>query len=155
MDPITALADELAIRNLSHRYALALDRGDLEEWRSLFSASAVVESGSAEPRGLDDIMRIPVDQLQRYEKTLHSVTTQVIQLAGDTATGVVYCTAHHFYRDFHQGGRLPFDLSHDFIIRYEDEYVREGGAWVFARRRIDTLARSVQQVIVQQVIPAG
>lgn len=147
MDPITALTDELAIRNLSHRYALALDRGDLETWRSLFSTSAVLESGSAAPRGLEDIMRIPVDQLQRYQKTMHSVTTQVIELSGDTATGIVYCTAQHLYRDFHQGGRLPFDLSHDFVIRYEDEYVREGSTWVFARRRIDTEARSVHQII--------
>lgn len=147
MEILNSLLDEGAIRNLSHRYAIALDNGDLESWRSLFSASAVVESGSTEPRGLEGIMRIPVDQLKRYEKTMHAVTTQVISLAGDTATGVVYCSAHHFYRDSHQGGRLTFDLSHDFLIRYEDDYVREDGDWVFSKRRIITEARYVRQVI--------
>ncbi|KAA9106594.1 nuclear transport factor 2 family protein [Microbacterium rhizomatis] len=143
---IMALRDELSIRDLSHRYALALDRDDRDAWRSLFSDDVVVESGGS-VRGLEDVLRIPRDQLARYQKTLHSVTTQHIVLDGDTASGEVYCVAHHLYEDFHQNRRSPFDLSHNFLIRYEDEYARENGRWVFTKRRIITEARYVHQII--------
>jgi hypothetical protein len=141
--------DELAIKELSHRYAMALDRDDREEWAGLFSDDVAFESGTS-VRGLADVLRIPREQLARYKKTLHSVTTQKISLAGDTATGEVYCVAHHIYEDFHQNGRLPFDLSHNFLIRYEDEYVRIDGRWLFSRRRVVTEARFVNQIIPAQ-----
>ncbi|MEO7348448.1 MAG: nuclear transport factor 2 family protein [Terrimesophilobacter sp.] len=147
MSQITELVDEMAIRGLSHRYAMALDSNDLEAWRALFSEDIVVESGTSAPRGLAEVLRIPEIQLQRYKKTLHSVTTQQVHLDGDTASGEVYCTAYHIYEDFHQGGRLSFDLSHNFLIRYDDNYVRNDGRWVFARRRIITEARFVHQII--------
>lgn len=143
---LSTLLDELSIRELSHRYAVALDKGDRAAWRALFSDAIAFESGGT-VRGLEDVLRIPEDQLARYQKTLHSVTTQRIVLDGDTASGEVYCIAHHLYEDFHQNQRLPFDLSHNFLIRYEDDYARENGRWVFTRRRIVTEARYVHQVI--------
>ncbi|TQO20333.1 SnoaL-like protein [Rhodoglobus vestalii] len=147
VNSIDDVMDELAIRDLSHRYAMALDKNDVEVWRALFSQGIVFESGTSAPRGLEDVVRIPEDQLKRYKKTLHSVTTQQVFLDGDKATGEVYCVAHHIYEDFHQNDRLPFDLSHNFLIRYDDDYVREDGRWVFARRRIITEARFVHQII--------
>ena len=140
------MRDEIEIRNLSHRYAVALDRNDRDAWRALFSDDIAFESGGT-VRGLDDVVRIPDDQLQRYAKTLHSVTTQVISVDGDRAHGEVYCHAHHIYQDFHQNGRFPFDLSHDFVIRYEDDYARIDGRWVFTRRKVFTEARHVRQII--------
>ncbi|MEX1077883.1 MAG: nuclear transport factor 2 family protein [Homoserinimonas sp.] len=144
---ISEFMDEMAIRDLSHRYAIALDKNDLDAWSGLFSKDVVFESGTSAPRGIADVLRIPGDQLKRYEKTLHSVTTQQIALDGDTASGEVYCFAHHIYQDFHQNNRFPFDLSHNFLIRYDDDYAREDGRWVFTRRRIMTEARFVQQII--------
>ncbi|WP_210490893.1 nuclear transport factor 2 family protein [Microvirga antarctica] len=146
-DSVAPMLDEFAICKLSHRYAQALDRNDQVAWAALFTADAVIESGNSKPRGYSEIMRIPVDQLKRYKKTLHSVTTQVITLSGDTALGEVYCTAYHIYEDFHQNGRFPFDLSHNFLIRYEDAYRRVDGQWMFTRRRISTEARFVHQII--------
>lgn len=143
---IAALRDELEVKDLSHRYARALDRDDEAAWRALFSAAVAFESGGS-VRGLEDVLRIPGDQLGRYVKTLHSVTTQNVVLDGDRASGEVYCIAHHIYEDFHQNGRFPFDLSHNFLIRYDDDYVREDGRWVFTRRRIITEARFVHQII--------
>jgi ketosteroid isomerase-like protein len=146
---IADLLDERAIKDLSHRYAVALDRDDREAWAALFSDDIAFESGTT-VRGVDEVLRIPREQLARYQKTLHSVTTQQITLDGDRATGVVYCVAHHLYEDFHQNGRLPFDLSHNFLIRYEDDYARIDGRWVFTRRRVVTEARYVDQIIPAQ-----
>lgn len=147
MNAIADLMDELAIRDLSHRYAMALDKEDSVAWRALFSEDVVFESGTSAPRGLTDVLRIPEDQLKRYKKTLHSVTTQQVSLDGDRASGETYCIAHHIYEDFHQNDRFPFDLSHNFLIRYDDDYAREDGRWVFTRRRIITEARFVHQII--------
>ncbi|MBM6596707.1 nuclear transport factor 2 family protein [Microvirga pudoricolor] len=144
---LTALLDEFEICKLSHRYAMALDKGDLEEWGELFAEDVIVESPSAAPRGYAEIMKIPVDQLNRYKRTLHSVTTQNITVNGDEATGEVYCVAYHIYQDAHQNGRLPFDLSHNFIIRYEDEYRRVEGRWLIVKRYIVTEARYIDQII--------
>ncbi|TQK20390.1 SnoaL-like protein [Microbacterium sp. SLBN-154] len=138
--------DEREIRDLSHRYAVALDRGDTESWAALFAEDVAFESGGT-VRRREDVLAIPADQLRRYERTLHAVTTQVIARDGDRATGTVYCIAHHLYRDTHQHGRFPFDLTHAFLIRYEDEYARIDGRWVFGRRHVVTEARYVHQVI--------
>ena len=147
MNQIARLMDELAIRDLSHRYAMALDANDLEAWRGLFSEAVIFESGTSAPRGLAEVLHIPDNQLKRYKKTLHSVTTQRVSLDGDRATGETYCIAHHIYEDFHRDDQLPFDLSHNFLIRYDDDYAREDGRWVFARRRVITEARFVHQII--------
>lgn len=145
-EELAGMRDELAVRDLSHRYAIALDRNDREAWRALFSDDIAFESGGS-VRGLEDVLRIPDDQLQRYAKTVHEVTTQLVSVDGDRAHGEVYCQAHHIYQDFHQNGRFPFDLSHDFLIRYEDDYARIDGRWVFTRRRVNTEARQVRQII--------
>lgn len=146
MEDLASMRDELEIRNLSHRYAIALDRNDREAWRALFSDDIAFESGGS-VRGLEDVLRIPDDQLARYATTHHAVTTQLITIDGDRAHGEVYCYAHHMYQDTHQGGRLAFDISHDFLIRYEDEYARIDGRWVFTRRAVNTQAREVRQII--------
>lgn len=138
--------DEREIRDLSHRYAVALDRGDADAWAALFADDIAFASGGT-VRGQSDVLAIPGDQLARYERTLHAVTTQVIVRDGDRAAGTVYCIAHHLYRDTHQRGRFPFDLTHAFLIRYEDEYARIGGRWLFTRREVVTEARYVHQVI--------
>jgi hypothetical protein len=153
-EPPELIADDLAIRRLSHEYAVALDTDDRARWRALFAPHIALESGDT-VRGYADVLRIPEDQLRRYDRTIHLVTTQRIDLHGDTASGIVYCTAHHLYRDHHQNGRFPFDLDHAFLIRYEDEYARIDGRWLFTRRRICTEARWVQQVIPPPVDAAN
>jgi SnoaL-like domain len=62
------LYDELEIRNLSHRYAQALDRGDTATWRSLFTADVMRQTGDKPPSSYDQIARSPEMQLRRYQR---------------------------------------------------------------------------------------
>jgi ketosteroid isomerase-like protein len=141
------LHDEWEIRNLAHRYAQALDRGDTATWKSLFTADAILQTGDKPPIRYEQIARSPEQQLRRYRKTWHGVLTQVIQVNGDHAEGEVYCLARHIWTGSHNTpGDMPFSLSHDMTIRYEDEYRKDGGEWKFAVRKLTIDLRTVSQV---------
>jgi hypothetical protein len=68
--------------------------------------------------------------VERYSATLHAVTNQLFEIAGDEASGETYCLANHlFERD---GVRHKLDWG----IRYQDRCRRSGGAWRFVRREL-------------------
>jgi SnoaL-like domain len=141
------LHDEWEIRNLSHRYAQALDRGDTETWRSLFTADVMLQTGDKAPSSYSELVGSPELQLRRYQKTWHGVLTQVIHVDGDQAEGEVYCLARHIWTDSHNTpGDMPFSLSHDMTIRYQDRYRKDNGEWKFAVRKITIDLRTVSQV---------
>ena len=143
------LLAEDEIRQLSHRYALAVDQGDLVAWRDLWTDDAVMERGYRPPAQLEDIVQIPEIQLRRYAKTWHGIQTQNIRLMDETsAEGDVYCIARHVYTDSHnQPGSLPFSLVHDVLIRYADQYRKtDDGRWRFASRNLTIDLREVRQV---------
>jgi hypothetical protein len=141
------LYDEWEIKNLSHRYAQAIDRGDTAAWSALFTADVMLQTGDKPPSSYDDIVRSPELQLRRYQKTWHGVLTQVIQVDGDQAEGEVYCLARHIWTASHNTpGDMPLALSHDMTIRYEDKYRKENGQWRFSLRKLTIDLRTVSQV---------
>ena len=133
-----ALADRMALRDLVQRYARGVDRRDAALLDSLFVDDAEMlvfqDPGSTEPtstiRGRRELGRI-TKVVTRYLSTTHFIGNHLVDLAGDTATGETYCLAYHVY-DGGDGERRMLVWS----IRYEDRYVRHGGAWRFAQRRL-------------------
>lgn len=127
---LQALLDQDAIRDLVMRYCRAADRKDQVLMRSLYWPDAEEDHGSFF-KGLamafiDRLPEIqaPIDILQ------HNVTTHIIRLAGDTATGEAYVLAMH---------RVQSRDGHvDVLIggRYLDRYARRDNIWKFARRAI-------------------
>ena len=99
------------------------------------------------PSSYDQIARSPELQLRRYQKTWHGVLTQVIKVDGDHAEGEVYCLARHIWTASHNTpGDMPFSLSHDMTIRYQDEYRKDDGEWKFTVRKLTIDLRTVSQV---------
>ncbi|WP_283193324.1 nuclear transport factor 2 family protein [Rhizobium sp. AN80A] len=131
------------VKSLSHRYAVALDTGNDAMWRDLFCDEMILTSGAAPPRSLGEVLRMPAVQLARYSKTQHLVSTQLVELNGNSATGTVYCTAHHFLNVSHIGDRYQSGACHTFQIVYDDSYLRIDGVWKFSRRQVDVIARSI------------
>lgn len=111
------------IRQLAARYAVAVDRRDLDALVALFVDDVQV---GAEGRG-HDALRASFDRsLRQVGVTILNVGTQVIDLVdADHAQGTVYCRG-----EVQVGERWIAQA-----IVYVDTYQRRHGHWYFARRR--------------------
>ncbi|MDN4984324.1 nuclear transport factor 2 family protein [Bradyrhizobium sp. WYCCWR 13022] len=146
---------EAEIKNLSHRYALALDRSDFEEWETLFTSDVVWQTaGRPAFSGLTEVMEVPRRLHGAFKNTFHAVLTQVVKFSGADTTGIVYCAAHHLIDyDFVSPGRDPIGMSYQFLMRYEDKYRKEDGRWKFAARKLIMVTRQIDQIV--QFAPDG
>jgi hypothetical protein len=134
VNPGTA-ADVVELRALADSYAHAADRNERDTFLSVFHPDArlvVFDPDGEEPRsvreGHEALGAIP-GLLSRYDKTFHFVGNHRYAVDGDSASGEVYCIAHHRSHDEH--GASDFVM----LIRYLDAYRRDdSGAWRIAER---------------------
>ena len=69
--------------------------------------------------------------LNKYHATMHFLGQSTISsLTESHATGQAYCLAHHLTVD---GDRRRLMIA---ALRYLDAFVKEGGGWRFAERRL-------------------
>ena len=67
--------------------------------------------------------------LNQYAATMHFVgQSTILALTGDRATGEAYTLAHHLTID---SGKRRLMIA---ALRYNDTFVKTGGAWLFAER---------------------
>ena len=130
-------ADRLAIRELFDAYAHCADRRDANGQKALFTTDtrfAVYMSGpGTEPTYVLDGREAltPVfDDLNQYEATTHFNGQQTVVLDGDRATGESYTIAHHLST---KNGQRQIMIA---SLRYDDIFVKIGGAWLFAERNL-------------------
>jgi uncharacterized protein (TIGR02246 family) len=115
------------IRELAHRYALALDARDFDAFAALFAPDAEFFGViSAPARGREEIAARISQTFRAFGATIHFVANQVIDLEGPgTGSGVVYTRAEH-------------ELDGKWIVQamsYRDRYALVDGRWTFASRR--------------------
>jgi hypothetical protein len=135
------LLDRLALRDLVEAYAFRVDSDDPASAAELFApegALRIFDAGQAEPvreRIGREAIATAMGGLSRYDRTLHVVANQAVEIDGDTATGHTYCLAHHL-RDVEgpDGVTAPFDYV--MHIRYLDRYVRLDEGWRIAQRHL-------------------
>jgi SnoaL-like domain len=131
-------ADRLAIRELVEAYAYCADRRDARAQMALFTPDThfVVFMDAKDPNPSQDLHSraalAPVfADLNRYVATMHFVgQSTILSLTRDRATGEAYCLAHHLSTD---NGRRGLMIA---ALRYADTFVKEGGVWLFAERRL-------------------
>ncbi len=128
---VAALADRLAIVELTHRYCWALDsrRWDLLDEVFLPDATAELRSTSV-LEGRDVIRERIRRSIAPLDATQHTVTNHMIEIDGNTATSRCYLHSQHV-RHAAEGGVL-------YVIagRYEDRLVRTAAGWRIAFRRL-------------------
>ena len=134
--------DRFALRDLAERYAAGVDRRDTDLFLSAFHPDGCLlvfnPSESPEPtgarRGVGELADV-ITRIARHDRTFHLIGNSSYDVAGDEATGEVYCVAHHVDRpEDGSGGDRPSD--HVMYIRYRDEYRRDDGTWRIRERRV-------------------
>jgi hypothetical protein len=121
-----------AIRALKHRYCWCFDDGDLEGLLALFTGNAVCELGPfGSWHGIAEIRagyaRQMVDSGVPGGR-LHSVTNELIDVEGDSATGRWYIVDY----DIMPGAAAPVRI----IGSYTDDYSRVDDRWLIARTAV-------------------
>ncbi|GAA3777173.1 nuclear transport factor 2 family protein [Streptomyces coacervatus] len=136
--PAQEAADRLAIRELIDAYAHCADRRDAKGQMALFTEDTrflvYMDATAAEPtqelRGREALAPV-FDNLNTYRATTHFNGQSTVSLDGDRATGESYCLAHHISAG--ADDRRTIMIA---SIRYLDEFVKQGGEWFFAERRL-------------------
>jgi ketosteroid isomerase-like protein len=140
----TALAgyadDRAEIENLSNRYMVAVDAGDIETVMSTWAEDGVldwiggVENGKAAIRkamsnfGGARAVQIPEAATSR-PRTRHQIINHVIDVNGDTAKTTAYWFAL-------TNNTPQKDVQLLYFGHYEDELVRVNGKWLFKKRKV-------------------
>lgn len=128
------------LRDLAHRYALAVDSRDAVMLSGLFTRDGIMRGkGQAEARyaGAEGFARMIAEVDASFGATMHNVFNQTYEQAADgTVTGHVTGIASHVL----PGGEGPQDLTLlDFAMRYHDRYALDCGVWKFAERQLEVV----------------
>lgn len=137
----------VALRGLVEEYARTVDAGDSAGVARLFTEDGRLLSHLQRGTEVDPLVRAGHEELRAalaaglayYEATTHMIGGQVLELEGETAHGTTRCMAHHVYEPRRGAGETGEPGRRRFLvmsIRYEDAYVRRGGLWRFAERRL-------------------
>lgn len=124
LDRLESLA---CIRQLPHRYGLAVDSRDLDALVDLFVPDVRVTKTVSGRPALKEWFR---HTLSHSRSTIHFVGNHVVDFAdADHARGVVYCRDELEIPDSGEW--------HVGTIQYWDDYVRSDGIWYFQRRKFN------------------
>jgi ketosteroid isomerase-like protein len=131
-------ADRVAIRELVEAYSHCADRRDAKGQMALFTRDThfVVYMNAKDPtpsqelHSREELAPVFAD-LNQYAATMHFLgQTTILTLTADRGTGETYCMPHHLTIDG-KSRRLMIAA-----IRYTDVFVKNGGTWLFAERKL-------------------
>ncbi|MCC6202092.1 MAG: nuclear transport factor 2 family protein [Gammaproteobacteria bacterium] len=132
--------DRAEIENLSNRYMVAVDAGDIDTVMSTWAEEGVlewvggVEVGAVAIRkamsnfGGSRKVEIPEGATSR-PRTRHQIINHVIDVNGDTAKTIAYWFAL-------TNATPQKDVQIVNMGHYEDELVRRNGRWLFTKRHV-------------------
>jgi len=122
-----AVAVELAIRHLVSAYADAVNRRDKALWASTWAEDSVWDLSALSAEGKDNIVQLWEGAMAGFEFVAQIVHQGTVEIDGDRATGRWYLQENLKPVNSAEG---RFSLG-----TYVDEYVKEGGKWLFASRK--------------------
>lgn len=151
------VADRLAVSDLVHLYASAVDDRRFDDVGELFTATAELRTPDP-PRSLDPVrthhgrtgVRTALAALAGVARTEHAIVGEVYAPGDDRgyALGRITCIAHHWTLD---GNGAAADLV--WHLRYDDEYLRTPHGWRFHGRALTINAIETRPVRRVRVHP--
>jgi ketosteroid isomerase-like protein len=124
-DPIQAIQDELAIRNLVARYSDAVGRRDEDTWAGTWTDDGVWNVGFVKASGRDDVVKTWSTLMEHFRFVTQMPQSGVVELSGDEARG----TWHVMELGWPGQGDPTCTLG-----IYKDLYRRTDAGWQFAKR---------------------
>jgi ketosteroid isomerase-like protein len=147
--PHGPVIEELALRDLVHRYADAVSRADSAAVADCFAADGVWSVGGyGAPRGRDEIVAFLDGLLGGWDVIVHALLSGRIHL---DPTDHERATGRWYISEF---GRRTDGTEVRFAGVYHDEYEREDGLWRFRSRRYDSMFRRVGDSLETSPFPA-
>jgi hypothetical protein len=133
--------DRAEIENISNRYMIAVDVGDIDTVMATWADDGVLEWVGGVENGKDAIRqamshfggaalkgKVPADATSR-PRTQHQIINHVIDVDGDHAHSVAYWFA--LTNNTPDGTPKVLYFGH-----YEDQLVKKGGHWLFTKRSV-------------------
>lgn len=120
---ITRLEDIEAIKQLKAKYCEATDNGnDADKVSALFAADGVWDGGGAlKAEGKTAIRAMFKTIGKTVEFSQHNVMNPIIEVNGNTATGVWYLLGVNTFRETGETKMI--------CVRYDEDYVKIDGEW--------------------------
>jgi uncharacterized protein (TIGR02246 family) len=145
---IQAIADELLIRSLVHRYADAASRRDPLGVASTFTTDGEWHAAElGHHKGHDAMVAFFTSMLDGWNVFLQGLQSGVVIL---DAADADHATGRWFVQEV---GQRAEGANLTIAGVYHDEYRREAGAWLINRRRYDPLLRSVDGTVTALPFP--
>ena len=120
----TTVADELAIRDLASRYADAVNRRDLQLWRSTWAEQGEWHIGGKVIAGRDAICEYWESAMSSFEGVIQLLAQGTVSVGGEEAEGV-----WTIWEVGLRGGTGSLVVG-----SYADRYSKDDAGWGFARR---------------------
>lgn len=117
--------DVAAIRALHDRYADAVNRRDAQAWGALWAEDAVWDLMGTRVEGRAAIVGLWSQAMAGFAFVGFFSQVGAVSVTADRAEGRVWT---HEVLENADGERRP-------LGRYDDQYVKRDGAWLFAERR--------------------
>jgi hypothetical protein len=131
---VRELEDRAALKELVDTFSILADKKDVRAQVQLFTASATAETYRKDMLVTKLTGRKEMEDafgafLKNFETVYHFNGQQTVTISGDRASGVSYCMVTLIGVE---GGKK---MKTSIGIYYQDEYVRENGRWLIAKRR--------------------
>lgn len=142
---IEQLEDRAALKTLVDTFSNLADEKRVEEQTLLFTEDAEVTSYVGGERGSSFQGRQQIGEafaayLALFDTVYHINGQQTVEIEGDRATGTSYCQVVLIGT---QDGQRTKNTSG---VIYSDEYVRQDGRWLIARRTSNFTWRTVEDM---------
>ncbi len=136
---IQELLDKQAITEVIYRYCRAIDRLDLELFRSVYHEDATDDHGGRKGTGYEFAEGVVPGLGSVDQRTQHHITNILIEIDGDVAWAESYLMAFHRFLDEPRLGDNRLDPARPLLEyggRYIDRLERRDGVWRIASRVI-------------------
>jgi len=131
---IKLIEDRIALKELVDVFSNLADQKETEKQTFLFTENATVETlVNGQPAGAL-IGRKPIGDvfanfLKNFEVVYHTNGQQTVTITGDNASGTSYCLVVLIGSE--NGKKMKTTMG----VYYYDQYVRENGKWLIAKRQ--------------------